>query len=113
LVSPNNPYKNVRFSIIGGRRENMHTAIVVGSVSAAAHEELLAAHATVERIHQDPPLFLVGLEHQLSYRAYDGGEYQDLELEDGRLVIRSQGLEVTYNRRPYNIAETSITSIYD
>jgi hypothetical protein len=32
---------------------------------------------------------------------------------NGRLLIRSQGLEVAYGRRPYDIAQTSITSIYE
>lgn len=91
----------------------MRTSIVVGSVSATAQEELQVAHATVERIHQDPPLFLVGLEHEVWYRAHDGGEYQDLEMEDGRLVIRSQDLELAYNRRPYNVTEHCIASIYE
>jgi hypothetical protein len=91
----------------------MRTWIVVGAVSALAQEELQAARAMIERIHQDPPLFLIGLEHQEWYRTHDGGEYRDLELEDGRLIIRSQDLELVYNRRPYDIAQTSITLIYE
>ena len=91
----------------------MRTQIVVGSISKLAQEELQAAHAAIEQIHQDPPLFLVSLEHQEWYRTHDGGEYPDLELENGRLVVHSQDLEVTYNRRPYDITQTTITSIYE
>lgn len=91
----------------------MQTQLVVGSVSAAAQEALQAVQATITCIHQTPPLFLVNLPHQAWYRTYDGGEYPDLEVEDGRLLIRSQGLELAYNRRPDNVTEHSITSIYE
>jgi hypothetical protein len=87
--------------------------IVVGAVSELAQEELQAAHATIEQIHQDPLLFLVDLEHHEWYRTHDGGEYRDLEMENGRLIIRSQDLEVSYDCKPYDIAQTSIVSIYE
>jgi hypothetical protein len=38
--------------------------LVVGTISESAQKELQAAHATIEAIHQDPPLFLISLEHQ-------------------------------------------------
>lgn len=91
----------------------MCTQIAVGSISKVAQEELQAAHATIEQIHQDPPLFLVSLEHQEWYRTHDGGEYRDLEMENGRLIIRSHDLEVQYDHKPYDIAQTTITSIYE
>jgi hypothetical protein len=91
----------------------MQIQIVVGTISEQAQEDLQAAHATIEQIHQDPPLFLVTLEHQEWYRTRDGGEYPDLEMENGRLIIRSQDLEVTYDRSPYDITQTTITSIYE
>jgi hypothetical protein len=91
----------------------VHTQIVVGAISEGAQEELQAAHATIEQIHQDPSLFLVTLEHQEWYRTRDGGEYRDLEMENGRLIIRSQDLEVSYDCKPYDIAQTSIASIYE
>ena len=97
----------------GHARGTLRTQLVVGVVSETAQEELEAAHATVERIHQDPPLFLIRLEHQEWYRTHDGGDYRDLELEDGRLIIRSLDLEVTYDRKPYDISQTTIKSIYE
>jgi hypothetical protein len=92
---------------------SLRTQIVVGSISKLAQEELQAAHATIEQIHQDSPLFLVSLEHQEWYRTRDGAEYRDLEMENGRLIIRSHDLEVSYDRKPYDIAQTTITSIYE
>jgi hypothetical protein len=91
----------------------MQALLVVGTISESAQEELQAAHATIEQIHPDPSLFLVRLDHQEWFRTRDGGEYRDLELENGRLIIRSQDLEVTYNRKPYDISHTIITSIYE
>ena len=91
----------------------LHTQLVVGGVSETAQEELEAAQATIQQIHHNPPLFLINLVHQAWYRTHDGGDYLDLELENGRLIIRSQDLELTYDRKPYDISQTTIKSIYE
>ncbi len=91
----------------------LRTSLVVGVVSETAQEELEAAQATIQQIHHDPPLFLITVLHQAWYRTHDGSDYPDLELEDGRFIIRSQDLELTYDRKPYDISQTTIKSIYE
>ena len=89
----------------------MLTRIVVGFISDLALDALNAAGVTIERIHEEPPLLLLALPHDVSHRAFDGNEYEDLEIREGYLRLRSRDLELSYDRRPYDVSSHSLRSI--